>query len=243
MTLNPINFYKLHFSKKKKWYAEFNNLLGFVPGKVKIYQQALTHSSYSKKGKDKNTHLHNERLEYLGDAILDSIVAEILFKKFPFKDEGFLTEMRSKVVSRNNLGILSKKMGLIKYIQYDQYHKNNRNFIAQISGNAIEALFGAIYLDKGYRFTFNFFEKRIFRSYIDIEHLEAEEISYKGKLFKWCQKMRQELELRCDETPSNNRVLFKISVIVAGKEIASHEHLSKKKAEEMACTKACEILT
>ncbi len=237
--INPVHIYKLRFSNNKSLYHAFNNLLGFIPGKIEIYQQALTHSSYKNKGKIKSTFIHNERLEFLGDAILDSIVAEILFKKFPFKDEGFLTEMRSKVVSRTNLAILARKMGIIKYIQYDQYHKNNKNFLNQISGNALEALFGAIYLDKGYKFTFKFFENRIFRLHIDIDHLESEEISYKGKLFKWCQKNHQKLELKCDETISNGKSIYKITVLIAEREIAFHEHTSKKSAEELACTKAC----
>ena len=236
----PRDYYKIYLSKNRKLYSTFNNLLGFVPGKIKIYKQALTHHSYYRDKKNKRK--DNERLEYLGDAVLDSIVGDILFKKFPFKGEGFLTEMRSKVVSRKNLANLARKMGLIKHIQYNRNNSNNSSFINQISGNALEALFGAIYLDKGYSFTKRFCEKRIFKMYIDIHHLENEVISYKGKLFKWSQKEKKELLLPSVDKEVSNKTVYEVSVMVDSKLIAKHEHISKKKAEELACKKACEVL-
>jgi len=240
LTINPFKIYKLQFSKNKKLYTSFNNLLGFVPGRIEIYKQALTHQSHFR---NKNSKMKdNERLEYLGDAILDAIVGDILFKKFPFKGEGFLTEMRSKVVSRNNLSNLAHKMGLLRHIRYNKKNQSNKAFINQITGNALEAIFGAIYLDKGYNFTARFFERRIFKMYIDIDHLEEEVISYKGKIFKWSQQSRQKLELKCTEKPLNNRTLYHINVFVDNNAVGEHEHLSKKKAEELACKKACEKL-
>lgn len=240
MLINPIHLYKLYFSKNKKLYSSFNNLLGFVPRRIKIYKQALTHQSYYKKSKSKR--LDNERLEYLGDAVLDAIVGDILFKKFPFRGEGFLTEMRSKVVSRNNLSELARKMGLLTYIRYDKKNQRNTSFINQISGNALEAIFGAIYLDKGYNFTYRFFENRIFKLYIDIDHLEDLVISYKGKLYKWSQKEHNELKLLCTEKELDKKTLYTIEVSIDDEIIAKHEHLSKKKAEELACKNACERL-
>lgn len=237
MTPNPLKFYKIYFSKNKQLYNSLNNLLGFVPGRIEIYKQALTHQSHFR---NKNSKMKdNERLEYLGDAVLDAIVGDILFRKFPFKGEGFLTEMRSKVVSRNNLSNLARKMGLLNHIRYNINNKRNQSFINQISGNALEAIFGAIYLDKGYQFTSRFFEKRIFKMYIDIDHLEEEVISYKGKLFKWSQQSRKKLELKCNEKPLDNRMLYQIIVLVDEENMGEHEHLSKKKAEELACKKAC----
>lgn len=200
----------------------------------------MTHHSYYRDKNDKRK--DNERLEFLGDAVLDSIVGDLLFKKFPFKDEGFLTEMRSKVVSRKNLSELARKMGLINHIKYNKYSGKNSSFINQVSGNALEALFGAIYLDKGYKYTKRFCEKRIFRLYIDIKHLENEVISYKSKLFKHCQKEHLSLKLPFEEEPSDNRILYTISVLVDENIISSHQHTSKKKAEELACKKACEVL-
>jgi ribonuclease-3 len=214
--------------------------LGFVPGRIKIYKQALTHHSYFNTKKDKRK--DNERLEFLGDAVLDSIVGDMLFKKFPFKGEGFLTEMRSKVVSRKTLSDLARKMGLIKHIRYHKSNSHNSAFINQISGNALEALFGAIYLDKGYHFTYKFCERRIFKLYIDINHLENEVISYKGKLFKWSQKEKKELLLPFTTQESGRKTVYTVTVEVEGEAISKHEHLSKKKAEELACKKACEIL-
>lgn len=227
-------------SKNKVLYNTFNNLLGFVPGKINIYIQALTHHSHYKGKSDKKK--DNERLEFLGDAVLDSIVGDILFKKFPFKGEGFLTEMRSKVVSRKNLADLARKMGLINHIRFHKSNSNNSSFIGQITGNALEALFGAIYLDKGYKYTYKFCEKRIFKLYIDINHLENEVVSYKGKIFKWSQKEKKNLELPFITEEQGNKTLYKVSIVVDGETIAKHEHLSKKKAEELACKKACEIL-
>lgn len=240
MILNPVHLFKLNFSKNKELYKSFNNLLGFVPNRIHIYKQALTHQSYYQKGNSKRN--DNERLEFLGDAVLDAIVGDILFKKFPFKGEGFLTEMRSKVVSRNNLSDLARKMGILQYIRYDKKNQKNKSFINQISGNALEAIFGAIYLDKGYRFTYRFFENRIFKLHIDIDHLEDEVISYKGKLFKWCQQNHKKLALPCEEMEMNGRNIYHVKVLVDNDVLGEQEHMSKKKAEELACNKACEAL-
>ncbi len=242
MTINPLHLFNLNFSKNKKLFNSLFNLLGFVPCDTNIYRQALTHSSYTKNFGSKLSSKNNERLEFLGDAVLDTIVGEILFKKFPYKGEGFLTEMRSKVVSRENLSKLAKKMDLQHHIYYDKSYNSNSTFINQISGNAFEAIIGAIYLDKGYDFTLKFFENRIFKLHIDINHLETTEVSFKGKLFKYCQKQHQKLLLECEEKIIEKKKIFKIVIKIDDIDIASHEHLSKKLAEELACTKACKLL-
>lgn len=216
-------------------------LLGFVPNRVFIYRQALTHHTFYRiKSNKKND---NERLEFLGDAILDAVVGDILFKKFPFKGEGFLTDMRSKVVSRENLASLARKMGVLEFIRYDAKNERNNSFINQISGNALEALFGAMYLDKGYKFTYNFLENRVFKLYIDIHSLENQVLSYKGKLFKWCQQNHKKLLLDCKESLINNKLMFTIKIFIDDEDLGNHEHVSKKKAEELACQKACENLS
>ena len=152
-----LDFFKVHFSKDKKLYQSINNILGFYPGNIFLYKLAFLHKSASQDTK-KGVKVSNERLEYLGDTILSTIVADFLFKKYPFNDEGFLTEMRSKIVSRANLNKLSQKIGLNHLIQKD---KESNNHYRSIEGDTFEALIGAVYLDKGFDFTYRVVIKRI----------------------------------------------------------------------------------
>src|ERR1700743_1887234 len=151
----PISrLYKLYLSPNRKYVKVLKNLLGFVPGNLALYKMAFRHKSVAQNIR-KGVKNSNERLEFLGDAVLGSVIAEVLFKLYPYEDEGFLTELRSKIVSRNNLNQLARKLGFNKLIEFDSRALNSSRQ-GSLLGDAFEALIGAIYLDKGYNFTRNF---------------------------------------------------------------------------------------
>ncbi|HAU52205.1 MAG TPA: ribonuclease III, partial [Sphingobacterium sp.] len=175
--------YKLYFSPDREYVRKLKNLLGFVPGNVHLYKMAFRHKSVAVTIKEgaKNS---NERLEFLGDAVLGSVVAELLFKKYPYKDEGFLTEMRSKIVSRANLNQLSRKLGFNELIQFDARMISFPNKQGSLLGDAFEALIGAVYLDRGYVFTKSFLLNRIIKPHVDIHLLEQTETNFKSRLIE-----------------------------------------------------------
>lgn len=236
-----FNFFKTRWSKDKALYEKLYNVLGFYPNAISLYKIAITHNSYrhlSAKGKS-----NNERLEFLGDAVLGMVIAEKLYLKFPYQNEGFLTETRSKIVGRNKLNQIAKKMGIHQLLFYDQKLKNNPAFLEGVAGNAFESLIGAIYLDKGFNFTRKFILNTILVQHIDFETLLQEELSYKAKLIKWAQKEKRTLEmvlLNVDD--SQKRKVYEMAVVLEGEQIASVSNISKKTAEEMACVKACQHL-
>ncbi|MES2616299.1 MAG: ribonuclease III [Bacteroidota bacterium] len=231
------------FSSKKVLYQKLYNVLGFFPDKISLYEIALTHHSYKHNHQRADKINNNERLEFLGDAVLGFIIAEKLYNLFPYNNEGFLTEMRSKVVSRQKLNYLGKKMGLQQLIQFDKVLANNQTFMDTICGNALEAIVGAIYVDKGFNFTRTFILNKIVGLHIDIKALVEDEISYKAKLVKWGQKERKKVEFVIkDMSILNKRKFFEIAIMIDGEEkIVSRNH-SKKIAEEQASEKACALL-
>lgn len=186
---------------------------------------------------------NNERLEFLGDALLDCIVAEKLYNMFPYKDEGFLTEMRSKIVSRDRLADLSRKMGLNKIIEYDIGLGGNKQFLATMSGNAFEAVIGAIYLDRGYKFLKKYIDNRLLNYHLNLNELVDEVASYKSKIYKWAQKNKHilELSLVSEEMLGSNKV-YEVAVLINNESVVSEKNYSKKRAEELACMKACAVL-
>ncbi|WP_374166152.1 ribonuclease III [Arcticibacter sp. MXS-1] len=236
------SLYKLYFSPKRKYIQVLRNLLGFVPGNVTLYRMAFRHRSVAiiLKNGTKNS---NERLEFLGDAVLGSVVAEELFKLYPYKPEGFLTEMRSKIVSRANLNQLSRKLGLGELIEYDNRIVNFPNKQSSLLGDAFEALIGAIYLDKGYDFTKKFIINRIIKPHIDILTLEKTESNFKSKLIEWCQRHNKEInfELMENEEGESSK-LFTVCVVVDGENKGVGRDYNKKNAEKLAAEKACEAL-
>lgn len=230
-------------SKNNTFVKSLNNLVGFKPRNVALYQQAFRHHSASTKFDVKGGKPSNERLEYLGDAVLSSIVAEILFEAFPTKDEGFLTEVRAKIVSRENLCDLARKMGLENFLEYDKSIKGNRIIIRALSGNAFEALIGAIYLDKGYNFTRKFIKRRILLPHIDLQHMAEKEINFKSKLIEYCQKNKKAIDFETlDERKQGKHKSYLVCVKVEGEELGRGEDFSKKKAEQIAAQKACEVI-
>lgn len=214
------------------------NIFGFKPGNLHLYKLAFRHKSANK---DVNgIKINNERLEYLGDAIIGSIIAEYLFKKFPYKGEGFLTEMRSKIVCRSNLDKLSRKLGLDRLIESSA---DTKSAAKSIRGDAFEAFIGALYLDKGYAFTRNVIIKRIVNIHIDIDILEHLDTNFKSKLIEWSQKEKKEVEFRViSEKSEKNKHQYEVEVYVDEKPISRGIDFSIKGAEKIAAEKACNEL-
>ncbi|MBI3884097.1 MAG: ribonuclease III [Sphingobacteriales bacterium] len=222
--------------KKKEFKKQLSNILGFTPGDIKLYKTALSHRSV-REGADEN----NERLEFLGDAVLSSIVAHYLFMKYPYKGEGFLTEMRSKMVNRQQLNDIGIKMGLKKITIYNK--QDNSLKISQIFGNTLEALIGAVYLDKKYDKTQKWVEKVIILPYLFIDDLENIEINIKNKLYGWANKNGKLLEFdTIDEKFENGRRLFVIGAMVDKELIAQGKGYNKKDASQKAALLAVEKL-
>lgn len=211
-------------------------MLGFAPRKTAIYEIALSHRS-SKESKDGN----NERLEYLGDAILGAVIGDFLYKKYPYQPEGYLTEMRSKMVNRQRLNDIAIKMGLRRLTIYNK--ENNFLKISGIFGNTLEALIGAVYLDQGFDKTRRFIFKRIILPYIDLESLENEEINHKNRLYGWANKYGHQLEFELlDEHLEGGRRLFTVAIVVDTNIICSGKAYNKKDAGQLAAKDALGIL-
>lgn len=218
------------------------NLLGKAPKNLVLYKQALRHTSLNKHKKDHVEH-SNERLEYLGDAVLGLIVAEFLFKKYPYKDEGFLTEIRSRIVNGEHLGQLSKRIGLNKFVEHKHRGKHHGHSGKSINGDALEALIGALYLDRGYNFTRRSVMDRILEPFVSIEEIVKTEVNFKSKLLNWAQikgkKVRFEIIAEKDHKHFKE---FHTQALVDGEPVASGSGNSKKKAEQNASKSAIAVL-
>lgn len=224
------------FTKESYLYKELSNLLGFTPSNIALYEMALCHRSNSR-----STTENNERLEFLGDAILGAIIGEFLFAKYPMQPEGFLTEMRSKIVNRKTLNDIAKKMGLKALVKFNENDSLLHN--SSIHGNALEALIGAIYLDKGYIKTKKFVKKRILLPYIQIEDIENTEANVKNKLIGWANRNGKKIEFALiNETIKNSKKVFEIAVKIDEQIIASSGASSKKEAGKMAAIQAMKML-
>ena len=199
---------------------------------------ALRHKSAATEMKNgiKNS---NERLEYLGDAILGAVVAEYLYKKFPYKEEGFLTEMRSKMVSRESLNKLSQKIGIDVLLETPDINSAGKS----VFGNAFEALVGAIYLDRGYPTAKEFIIQRIIKYHIDVDLLEATDNNFKSKLINWGQREKKAVVFELmDEVQERGRKLMKVRVTIDGQEYASASDFNKRKAEQTAAEETCKMM-
>jgi ribonuclease-3 len=238
----PISrFYKLYLSPNRKYVKSLKNLLGFVPGNLSLYRLAFRHKSVAQNVK-KGVKNSNERLEFLGDAVLGSVVAEVLFKLYPYEDEGFLTELRSKIVNRANLNQLARKLGFEQLIQYDNRMVNSTRQ-GSLLGDAFEALIGAIYLDKGYDFTRSFLVNHIIKSHIDIHRLEQTETNFKSKLIEWCQRHGKDITFELIENQDGESTkLFTVQASIDGEIMGQGKEFNKKNAEKLAAEKACEAL-
>ena len=233
---NKLRFY---FSSDKHIYQAIKNIFGYCPGNIHLYKLALRHKSASTKKLNGLT-LNNERLEYLGDAILSAIIADYLFKAFPYENEGFLTEMRSKIVSRASLNKLSYKLGLNGLIESG---KESTAKAKSAGGDAFEAVIGALYLDKGYSVTKKILITRIVNVHFDIDLLIETEISYKSKLNEWAQKEKRDIKFRVEEEiGENHKKQYLVSLEVDGISLAKSQDYSIKGAENLAAEKAWNII-
>ena len=233
---NLIDAIRLPFRKDKELYRAFRNMLGFYPHKISLYQEALMHKSMAAHAKS-GTPINNERLEFLGDAVLGAVVGEIVFHHFPRKREGFLTNTRSKIVQRETLGKLAAEIGLNKLIRSNDHNQTHNSYLA---GNAFEALIGAIYLDRGFKHCKSFITKKILRQLIDIDKLAYQEVNFKSKLLEWCQRNRATLEfILLNETKAEDgSPLFNTKVVINGKECARGKGYSKKESHQKASKNA-----
>jgi ribonuclease-3 len=230
-----LNRLKALFSKDRKFYESLRNVLGFYPGNISLYRKAFTHSSAAPEIKTgiKDSY---ERLEFLGDAVISAVIADYLFKKFPFKDEGFLTKMRSKIVSRTQLNKLSVRFGLQKFIEADfGFSKNNHS----VNGDVFEALIGAIYLDKGYVFTHQFLQNKVIQEHLDIEEIEQTETDFKSKLIEWAQKEKKTFAfVVVEEIMNGHEKQYIIEARIDQQSFGRGQSISKKKAEQIASEQA-----
>lgn len=228
------NFFTRHDGSSFK--KELKNLLGFKPVNISLYKTALTHRSV-REGADEN----NERLEYLGDAVLSALVADYLFKRYPYKEEGFLTEMRSKMVNRQQLNDIAIRMGLKKITLYNKLDGSLK--VSQIFGNTLESLVGAIYLDLGYKKASKWVLENIIQPHMFMDDLENLEINHKNRLYGWANKNGKILEFETlNEKLENGRRLFTVAAMLDGRNIAEGKAFNKKDASQIASQNAVEKL-
>ncbi|MCB2197242.1 MAG: ribonuclease III [Bacteroidetes bacterium] len=232
LALPPAKYY---FSSNKKFYKLIYQLTGVYPSNLQVFQIAFTHKSASR-SLEKSRRLNNERLEFLGDAILASVVADFLYSYFPFKKEGFLTKLRARIVSRDQLNDIALKMGL----QYHIVAQNRINGTKNIYGNALEALIGAIYVDKGYKKTKDFVIQKIINNNIDLVKLAFTDSDYKSQVIEWAQKNKIEIIFEDEEIEStdHNNLYFTSTIKVDDHILGNGKGLSKKEAQQNASKEA-----
>lgn len=233
---NLIDAIKLPFRKEKALCRAFRNMLGFYPHNIDFYQEALMHKSMLAHAKS-GTPLNNERLEFLGDAVLGAVVGEVVYHHFPRKREGFLTNTRSKIVQRESLGKLAAEIGLDKLVRCNEHNQTHNSYLA---GNAFEALIGAIYLDRGYAYCKCFITDKILHQIIDIDKVAYQEVNFKSKLLEWCQKHKVSLEyiLLTETKADDGSPLFNTKVVINGYDCARGKGYSKKESHQKASKNA-----
>ena len=227
-----IDRIKLPFRKEKELFSSLYDILGFYPHNIEYYKQALMHKSIRKRN-EKGKPLNNERLEFLGDAILDATVGYIVYRHYDGKREGFLTNTRSKLVSRETLGKIANEMGLGSLLLSASHSTSHNSYV---EGNAFEALVGAIYLDRGYDACLEFFEKRVLGKYVDLDKVAFKEVNFKSKLLEWSQKNRVKMEYRMlkQNKDENGNPYFSFQVILEGIAGEQGKGFSKKEAQQEA---------
>ncbi len=232
--------YNYYFSKDRAFARRLRSLLGFTPTKLSLFKLAFYHKSTNGATPEKSSlYQNNERLEYLGDAVLGTIVAEYLFKKYPSSDEGFLTKMRSKIVKRQSLNKIADNMGLDMLLSEYNSTKLSRSML----GNALEALVGAVYLEAGYDKTKRYIIKKILRKYLDIHELETYDDNYKSQLLEWSQKNGKTVTYKVvAKYKFEKRDRFKVAVLIDDEKLATADDFNKKSAEQMASEKALQAI-
>jgi len=231
----PSNIFNSHPKEDGDFFLGISNVLGFKPKKLSIYKKAFLHRSANIKDKN-GLPLNYERLEFLGDSMLGTIISRYLYNEVPNGDEGYLTKMRSKIVSRKHLNELGKDLNLISYVE-SRIPKSH--FGDNIHGNVFEALVGAIYLDRGYKYCDKFINDRVIEPYVDIEQLEGKVISYKSLVIEWCQKQKKEFNYKVyEDTGKDPLKHFAVKLSIDDRVMAKARATSKKKAEEKASKRA-----
>ena len=231
--MNLLDRIKLPFRKEKELFSALYDILGFYPRDISVYKQALLHKSAGQKN-EKGRPINNERLEFLGDAVLDCVVGDIVFRHFQGKREGFLTNTRSKLVSRSTLGKLAQEMGIAQLIKSTGHSTSHNSYM---NGNAFEALVGAIYLDRGYDACMRFMERRILSQLINIDKVAYKEVNFKSKLLEWSQKNRVKMEFRELEQSKDANTgspVFTTQVFLEGVEGCKGTGFSKKESHQQA---------
>ena len=240
MLSNLIDRIKLPFRKEKELYSSLHAILGFYPHDISYYKLALMHKSVMRRNA-KGRPVNNERLEFLGDAILDAIVGDIVYRHFPGKREGFLTNTRSKLVQRETLNRLAKEMGITRLVLSNGRSSSHNSYMG---GNAFEALVGAIYLDKGYEACMHFMQKRILGQLVNIDKVAYKEVNFKSKLIEWSQKNRVNLNFEniAETTDQGGSPVFQYKIVIEGLEGCAGKGYSKKESQQMACKLTLEKL-
>ena len=233
---NQIDKIRLLFRKDRESYFCFYKILGFFPRNIRFYQQALLHKSTSVRS-EKGRPLNNERLEFLGDAILDAIVGDIVYKHFEGRREGFLTNTRSKIVQRETLNKLAVEIGLDKLVKYSTRSSSHNSYMY---GNAFEALIGAIYLDQGYERCKQFMEEKILKNYIDLDKMSRKEVNFKSKLIEWSQKNQMEVSFELIEQSLDRdyNPMFHTEVLIENLPAGTGTGYSKKESQQNAAQMA-----
>ena len=236
MLRNQIDKIRLLFRKDKESYFCFYTFLGFYPRHIQLYQLALLHKSTSIRS-EKGRPLNNERLEFLGDAILDAIVGDIVYKHFEGRREGFLTNTRSKIVQRETLNKLAVEIGLDKLVKYSTRSSSHNSYMY---GNAFEAFIGAIYLDQGYERCKRFMEEKIFKNYIDLDKMSRKEVNFKSKLIEWSQKSKVEVSFELIEQflDEDYNPMFHTEIRIEGISAGKGTGYSKKESQQNAAQAA-----
>ncbi len=245
MALRLIQLFKLFqfiFGKRRKLAKSIKRITGLMPFNLALYDLALCHTSASKVSPSTGYKESNERLEYLGDAILGAVTADYLFKKYPFENEGFLTEIRSRIVNRESLNNLAKKIGLDELIVYEG-NLRSRTAYKSVNGDALEALVGAIYLDRGFRCCYNFVIDKLVLNHLDLEEIVNNNKNFKSIVIEWAQKENKDLRFEIiKESGSKHQREFIAQIFVDDQPLATGSGFSKKKAEQAAAQKSCEVL-
>jgi ribonuclease-3 len=235
LTFDVIKPIRVFLSEDKQLFVALKNIFGFYPGNIFLYKLAFRHKSQTLE-LNNGSRVSNERLEYLGDAILSAVVADHLFKMFPYKDEGFLTEMRSRIVSRAQLNKLSQKLGIDTLINANT-EKNN--VYRSMKGDAFEALIGAMYLDKGYNFTRQIVIEKIIRQHFDLHELENNNTNYKSQIIEWSQREKRPVEfVILNEVGHGYNKQYVVDILVDKVSMGKGRDYSIKGAEQDAAMKA-----
>lgn len=243
LPLRMLNLFNDDAAKDKKLILAISNIVGSPPLNLELYRLATQHVSVAKKN-NLGVKESNERLEFLGDAVLSTVVAEYLFKKFPYKNEGFLTEIRSRIVNRDSLNDVARKLGIIHIVEFDQSSNTSHHLSHKsISGNTLEALVGAVYLDKGFAFCRAFILSKLIVPHFDLQHIIQVNPNHKSQIIEWAQKNSKDIRFEIINIKGNNQYKeFIAQLFLDDKPICTGSGFSKKKAEQSASEKALELV-